>query len=37
VVFMSEGAIVEEGAPQTFFGNPQMPRTKAFLSKILSH
>jgi polar amino acid transport system ATP-binding protein len=37
VIFMSEGAIVEEGAPQTFFGNPQMPRTKAFLSKILSH
>lgn len=37
VIFMSEGAIVEEAAPQEFFGNPQMPRTKVFLSKILSH
>jgi len=37
VIFMSEGAIVEEAAPQEFFGNPQMARTKAFLGKILSH
>jgi len=37
VIFMSEGAIVEEGEPEEFFGNPQMTRTKAFLSKILSH
>jgi len=37
VIFMSEGTIVEEAPPEAFFGNPQMPRTKAFLSKILSH
>jgi polar amino acid transport system ATP-binding protein len=37
VIFMSEGAIVEEAPPKEFFGNPRMPRTKAFLGKILSH
>jgi polar amino acid transport system ATP-binding protein len=37
VIFMSEGAIVEEAPPGQFFGNPQMPRTRAFLGKILSH
>jgi polar amino acid transport system ATP-binding protein len=37
VIFMSEGAIVEEAPSQEFFSNPQMARTKAFLSKILSH
>ena len=37
VIFMSEGAIVEEGPPKEFFANPQMPRTRAFLGKILSH
>jgi ABC-type polar amino acid transport system ATPase subunit len=37
VIFMSEGTIVEEGPPEEFFKRPQMPRTQAFLSKILSH
>ena len=37
VLFMDEGQIIEEGAPQTFFETPRSPRTKQFLSKILSH
>lgn len=35
VIFMDEGLIVEEGAPEAIFKNPQHPRTQAFLSKIL--
>lgn len=35
VVFMDQGRIVEEGDPQTFFGNPQNPRLQEFLSKVL--
>jgi len=35
IVFMDEGMIVEEGAPDHFFTNPQHERTKLFLSKIL--
>jgi polar amino acid transport system ATP-binding protein len=35
VIFMDEGVIMEEGAPEDLFGNPQNPRTQAFLSKIL--
>jgi len=37
VLFMDEGQIIEEGNPQTFFERPSSPRTKQFLSKILSH
>ena len=37
VIFMSEGTIVEEGPPEDFFVRPQMLRTQAFLSKLLSH
>jgi len=37
VLFMDEGQIIEEGAPQTFFETPGSPRTRQFLSKILSH
>ena len=37
VLFMDEGQIVEEGDPQRFFDSPGSPRTKQFLSKILSH
>jgi len=37
VVFMDEGQIVEQNAPQEFFANPANPRTREFLSKILSH
>ncbi len=35
IVFMDEGVIVEEGAPEHFFTNPTHERTKLFLSKIL--
>lgn len=35
VIFMDEGRIVEENTPQELFTNPQHPRTKEFLSKVL--
>lgn len=35
VVFMDEGVIKEENTPEEFFGNPQDPRLKDFLSKVL--
>ncbi|MDQ7841989.1 MAG: amino acid ABC transporter ATP-binding protein [bacterium] len=35
LVFMDEGTIVEEGAPEHFFTNPKEERTRIFLSKIL--
>ena len=35
VVFIDEGVIVEEGAPEALFSNPREERTQAFLSKIL--
>jgi polar amino acid transport system ATP-binding protein len=35
VIFMSDGAIVEEAVPETFFRNPQHDRTKKFLGEIL--
>lgn len=31
VIFMDGGVIVEEGAPEKVFGNPEMERTKQFL------
>jgi len=37
VIFMDEGALVEENIPHDFFHNPVNDRTKLFLSKILSH
>jgi glutamate transport system ATP-binding protein len=37
VVFMSDGQIVEEAAPDEFFTNPRSDRAKDFLGKILSH
>jgi polar amino acid transport system ATP-binding protein len=37
VIFMSEGAIVEEAPPDQFFRNPQHQRTRKFLGEILSH
>jgi glutamate transport system ATP-binding protein len=37
VLFMSDGAIVEENTPEEFFTNPQTDRAKDFLSKILTH
>ena len=36
VVFMSDGAIVEEATPEEFFTHPKSERAKDFLSKILS-
>lgn len=35
VIFMDEGKIVEENNPDNFFSNPQNPRLKDFLSKVL--
>ncbi len=35
VVFFYEGIIAEENAPKEFFENPQNPRLKDFLSKVL--
>ena len=37
VVFMDEGAIIEESDPHNFFDNPQHERTKDFLGQILQH
>ena len=35
VLFLDEGVIVEEGKPNEIFSNPQQPRTKLFLEKVL--
>ena len=35
VLFMDDGHIVEEADPETFFSNPQHPRSIEFLSKVL--
>ena len=37
VLFMADGQIVEEATPEVFFTNPQSPRAKDFLSKVLTH
>ena len=37
VVFMSDGEVVEQAEPTTFFDAPQQERTKAFLGQILGH
>ena len=37
VLFMSDGAIVEENTPEEFFTNPRSDRAKDFLGKILKH
>jgi glutamate transport system ATP-binding protein len=37
VLFMSDGAIVEENTPEEFFTNPRSDRAKEFLGKILRH
>ncbi|MCT4352546.1 amino acid ABC transporter ATP-binding protein [Streptomyces sp. Je 1-79] len=37
VVFMADGKIVEQAAPEEFFSNPRSDRAKDFLSKILHH
>ena len=35
VIFIDEGKIMEEGAPQEIFSNPKHPRLQDFLSKVL--
>ena len=35
ILFMDEGKIVEQGTPSEVFDNPQHPRLKEFLSKVL--
>ena len=35
VIFMEDGRILEEGTPEHFFDNPENPRCREFLSKIL--
>ncbi|NQY82879.1 MAG: amino acid ABC transporter ATP-binding protein [Alphaproteobacteria bacterium] len=37
VVFMDQGEIIEDNNPEEFFNNPQLDRTKLFLSQILNH
>ena len=37
VVFMADGAIVEEGAPDAFFDHPQTQRARDFLDSIKNH
>lgn len=35
ILFMDDGIIIEQGSPTDIFDNPQNPRTKDFLSKVL--
>jgi glutamate transport system ATP-binding protein len=37
VIFMADGEILEQAAPDEFFGTPRTDRAKDFLSKILTH
>jgi glutamate transport system ATP-binding protein len=37
VVFMADGSVVEDAAPEEFFANPRSSRARDFLGKILSH
>ncbi len=37
IFFMDDGMIVEQGSPEQIFDNPQKERTRAFLSKVLTH
>jgi glutamate/aspartate transport system ATP-binding protein len=37
IVFMDQGAIVEDAAKEAFFGTPRSERAQLFLSKILAH
>jgi L-cystine transport system ATP-binding protein len=34
IVFMADGVIVEESAPEPFFTNPQAERARKFLKKM---
>ena len=35
VLFMADGKLMEQGSPRDIFENPQNPRLKEFLSKVL--
>ena len=35
ILFMAEGKILEQAPPEEFFGDPQHPRLKEFLAKVL--
>lgn len=35
VLFMADGKLVEQGAPETIFNSPQSPRLQDFLAKVL--
>ena len=37
IIFMDQGRIIEDQAPEDFFNKPKSERTKLFLDKILSH
>ena len=37
VIFMADGAILEQAAPEQFFSNPTTDRARDFLGKILTH
>jgi ABC-type polar amino acid transport system ATPase subunit len=37
VVFMDDGAILEEGTPAQIFGVPREARTRTFIEKVLTH
>ncbi len=37
IIFMDQGQIIEENAPEPFFSSPKSERTRTFLNKILSH
>ncbi|MFC5129874.1 amino acid ABC transporter ATP-binding protein [Paeniglutamicibacter kerguelensis] len=37
VIFMADGQIVEQAAPEQFFTNPQSVRAKDFLGKLITH
>lgn len=36
LLFMSEGAVIEDTTPEKFFNDPETSRAKDFLSKILT-
>lgn len=35
ILFMAEGKVLEQAPPEEFFGNPQHPRLREFLAKVL--
>jgi ABC-type histidine transport system ATPase subunit len=37
VIFIDHGVIQEEGPPQSLFSNPQNPRLKDFLGKVVAN